>query len=386
MNQQFKPPQQLLAKQCYYQTSWFEREKNSLFDQSWGFAAIESSLPNKGDYHCFSFLHHSLLVVRNQHGDLEAFHNICRHRGCEVLEGDGNTGGTIVCPYHKWTYNLDGSLRGVTNLDECFEEIDKTKLGLKPASVGIFKGMVFVNPSDQPRENFEQWIANLADFDWPHDFNDGNIVYTGEISYEMKCNWKVFYENAIDGYHLAYLHDQTLGKLFPSKNTWEIAGRHHLWYSTERDGKPNATSILSEQFAVQGGAEKIYPGDPADYPGVVMMFPLTLINPTPWGLYISVLEPTSAETCILRIYMWAPPGSTGRFDIPPSEKPIALSDLDNHPMESGNFQLEDMWIVEKIQRTLHSPEFEVGPLANGAGAEAPLMHFQQSVLDFLDES
>ena len=69
------------------------------------------------------------------------------------------------------------------------------------------------------------------------------------ILYEMHCNWKVFYENAIDGYHLGYLHDQTLGKVYPSQNIWVDAGRNVVWYSTERDGPPQSVPLLSEQLA-----------------------------------------------------------------------------------------------------------------------------------------
>ncbi len=118
-----------------------------------------------------------------------------------------------------------------------------------------------------------------------------------------------------------------------------------------------------------------------------MLFPLTILSPSPWGFYISLLEPTGPEQTMMRVFSWAPEGSGGRFngesDAVAANEPVRLADLEGHPLESGNFQIEDMWICEKIQRTLRSPNFEVGPLANGPGAERPLMHFQQSVLDFV---
>ncbi|MEM7018604.1 MAG: aromatic ring-hydroxylating dioxygenase subunit alpha [Pseudomonadota bacterium] len=389
MNAIFEAPKQLLPKETYYDEAWFERERRELFDQSWVFACPETALLNPGDYHCFKFMDHPLLVVRDKAGEIQAFHNICRHRGCEVLEGSGNTGGSITCPYHRWNYQLDGSLRGVTNERECFGRVEREGLGLLPAAVGTYHGMIFVNPNPSPRDSFESWIANMDEHVWPHNFSDDSMEYAGELTYEMQCNWKIFYENAIDGYHLGYLHDQTLGKLYPDRNVWAPVGRNVVWYSTERDGFPQAISELSEQYADMSGAKRIPGHEKPNYPGVVMLFPLTILSPNPWGMYISILEPVSPEVTNMRTMSWVPKGSTGRFNFGMADSkmpaPIRLSEQDVHPLESGNFQLEDMWICEKIQRNLRSPNFAVGPLADGSGAEAPLMHFQQSVLEYLSD-
>ena len=91
----------------------------------------------------------------------------------------------------------------------------------------------------------------MDDVAWTHSFTDGSMHYSGAMSYEMHCNWKIFYENAVDGYHLGYLHDKTLGKLYPDKNLWKPIGRNVVWYSTERGGEPEARSVLSEKNAEQ---------------------------------------------------------------------------------------------------------------------------------------
>ncbi len=208
--------------------------------------------------------------------------------------------------------------------------------------------------------------------------------FAGELCYEMRCNWKVFYENAVDGYHLGYLHDRTLGKLRPHNNVWRRVGRHAMWYSTERDGPPQASSILTAQLADGAGAQRLPGHETPNYPGVVMLFPLTVFSPNPWGFYISVIEPTGPETTTLRTLSWVPEGFWGRVFAGGDEgEVVRLEELKEHPLESGNFQIEDMWICEKIQRNLHSPRFAVGPMANGPGAESPVMHFQQSVLAYL---
>ncbi len=383
MNVQFEAPRQLLPKETYFDQAWFERERRTLFAHAWTYACTEAELAEPGDFVCLRFMDHPMFVVRDGAGGLRAFHNICRHRGCEVLEGNGNTGTMVMCPYHRWTYELDGSLRGVPNEAECFDDLHKPDLSLRKAAVGSYRGMVYVNPDPAPAEDFETWIADMDDFGWPHRFDDESLEYVGEITYEMHCNWKVFYENAIDGYHLGYLHDKTLGKLYPDRNVWKPAGRNVVWYSTERDGEGHSNSILSAEISDGYGAPRLPGHERALYPGVVMLFPLTILSPSPWGFYVSLLEPLGPELTNMRTLSWAPAGSAGRFDFSETTSPIRLSELEEHPLETGNFQLEDMWIVEKIQRTLQSPKFEIGPLANGDGAESPLMHFQQSVLDYV---
>ncbi len=128
----------------------------------------------------------------------------------------------------------------------------------------------------------------------------------GETTYEMRCNRKVFYENAIDGYHLGYLHEKTLGKLLPGTNSWKAVGRNVVWYSTEREGRPQSNSVLSAEITDGRGTPRIPGHELALYPGVVMMFPLTILSPSPWGFYVSLLEPISPEATNLLVYSWAP--------------------------------------------------------------------------------
>jgi len=375
---------QQLPREMYFDDAWFKREQRELFDQSWVFAGTTSELANPGDFVTARFMDHALFVVRDREDRLRAFHNICRHRCSEVLEGRGNTGNSIVCPYHRWTYSLDGTLRGVTNEDPLFPGLDRGSLGLHPASVGEYRGLVFVNPCPTPLDSFRDWIATLGEHAWPHRFDDGSMTYSGQVVYEMRCNWKVFYENAIDGYHLGYLHDQTLGKVYPDRNVWDQVGRNHVWYSTERDGRRTASTVLSAELADGFGAQRLHTDDEASYPGVIMLFPLTILSPSPWGFYVSVLEPKGSELTLMRTLSWSPVGSGGPADIgAEAPRPIRLIDLDQHPLESGNFQLEDMWIVEKVQRNLRSPRYQVGPLASGDGAETPIVQFQQQVLEFV---
>ena len=385
MNANFDAPRQLLPKEAYFDSAWHAHEIDALFGKAWTWAATEGDLQEAGDFVTCRVLHHPLFVVRDADGELRAFHNICRHRGCELLEGRGNLGVAVRCPYHRWTYTLTGALRGVPNEKACFGSVARESLSLHAAAAGAHQGMVYVNPDPRPPEPFKTWIAGLDEHAWPHRLNDGGLRFAGEMRYEMRCNWKVFYENAVDGYHLGYLHDRTLGKLHPHNNLWLRVGRHAVWYSTEREGPPQASSILATQLADEAGTKRLPGHETPHYPGVIMLFPLTLYAPSPWGFFVSVLEPKGPEITHLRTLSWVPEGFWGRFSAAGSDgEVVRLEDLKEHPLKSGDFQLEDMWICEKIQRNLRSPHYAVGPMANGPGAESPVTHFQQSVLDYLN--
>ncbi|NKB54397.1 MAG: Rieske 2Fe-2S domain-containing protein [Rhizobiaceae bacterium] len=219
-------------KEAYASAEWMERERTTLFAHAWTFVGVTNDFMKAGDYRTVRSGSASVMALMGKDGELHAFHNICRHRGAELLDNEsGNTGGSLVCPYHRWTYGLDGNLRGLPNKAECFPDLDRAAFGLKPARIGRFNDLVFVNPD--PEADFDGWIAPLAGKAWPHDLFASDVKEAVPLVYDLKCDWKVFIENAIDGYHLAYLHENTLGGPLPGQNLWERAGDHLIWYATE---------------------------------------------------------------------------------------------------------------------------------------------------------
>ena len=383
-------PRQHLPKEAYTSHDWLDKERKTLFSKTWRFACMEFDLPEAGDYLALKVGTFPIFMIRDVDGELRAYHNLCRHRGTELVEGKGNAGKTIVCPYHRWTYMLDGRLRGLPNADH-FQEIDKPSLGLKQASIGIFKEMVFVNPSMAPELTFDDWITPLQGAEWPHEITKSSLKAGQEFIYRIKCNWKVFYENAIDGYHLAYLHENTLGGPIPSKNEWDIHGLNLVWYSTERDEIRNRIPVfVEEQVAKMGGAKEVSGAENPGYGGVYMLFPTTIVTPSKWSLTISTMEAVAPDETVLRAKTWVP---KSWFDVEgsPEQAPgydkttgeISSYNWTKPALETRDFQTEDIWVCEKMQRSLNSPQYEVGPLAAGSGSEAPIEVFQKQVLDFM---
>lgn len=146
-------PNQILPKATYINQGWFDQEQEKLFSKTWHWVGYASDFNETGDYITAKIANNPLVVIQDSEGNLRAFHNLCRHRGTELLEGKGNAGKTLVCPYHRWTYGLDGRLRGLPNKAECFPDLDRKTLSLNDASVGIWNGLIFANPA--PNSDFD---------------------------------------------------------------------------------------------------------------------------------------------------------------------------------------------------------------------------------------
>ena len=386
-------PAQQLPREAYTSPAWFERERRDLFGKSWACAGAAADLAAPGAYATVAAGEFPLAVLRDDGGALRAFHNLCRHRGTELLEGAGRLDRSrIVCPYHRWTYGLDGALRAVAMQAQCFAGLDTAEFSLFPAAVGELGGLVFVHPD--PRADFAEWHSDLDRAVWPHRFE---AMSAGpEMTWEMNCNWKVFAENAIDGYHLAYLHRETLGGPRADRNVWDVHGRHLVWYSTETGRKTCLPEAVAE--AAGGLAGRAIDGaGSGEYGGVFLLFPNTIVTATPTELTVSRLEGVAAGVSRLSVRAWRRKsagwpkwfdretiGDAPGYD--PSSGVFRLSSLDRHPLGTGDFHWEDVWVCEKMQRSLHSPAYRVGRLAAGAGAEAPLEVFQRNVLDFMDSA
>ncbi len=382
-------PIQRLPREAYVSQDWFAREQVELFSRTWTFAGVTMDWKEPGDVRTVQAGAHSLMVVKGADGELRGFHNICRHRGTELVEGCTNVGRNIMCPYHNWVYALDGQLRGVPAGPDCFPDLDRKQVTLFHAAVGIYQNLVFIHPDANPETPFDAWIGNLGSVPWPHDLASSDLTEgSDELVYEMKCNWKVFAENALDGYHLAYLHKETLGGPSHDKNLWEAFGENMVWWSTERDGVKHRIPQFVENAAK--GSNVVKGADKPGYGGVYLLFPTTLLTPNPWGFSMSIMEPVDAGTTRLRVRNWAPKGwlsyTYRAKDVPGYDAESGLvksSNWTKHPLETGDFQTEDIWVCEKMQRALNSPRHDVGWLAKGAGGEAALDYFQQCVLRYM---
>ena len=138
-----------LPVEAYTSAEWFDREQNDLFGQVWQFGGFVEDLKDPGDFLTVQSGNHPLFVLRGADGELRAFHNICRHRGTQLLRTIGKSKTSIICPYHHWTYSLDGQLKSIPSRSTEFADVDLSTLCLYTASVETWLGMVFLHPNPQ---------------------------------------------------------------------------------------------------------------------------------------------------------------------------------------------------------------------------------------------
>jgi Rieske 2Fe-2S family protein len=201
-------PRYLLPPGAYRDHAWFERERATVFTDRWSLVADAAQLAEPGDYVAATVGDAPLLVVRGDDGRLRAHHNVCRHRGMAMLEGEGRCDRAITCFYHQWRYGLDGRLVAVPQRRAQFPDLEPADWGLRPAAVDEWEGMVFAHP-DPAAPPLADVVAPLAVHTGSH--RPGLLVEVARVDLEARCNWKLFVENHIDVYHLWYLHERSLG-------------------------------------------------------------------------------------------------------------------------------------------------------------------------------
>jgi carnitine monooxygenase subunit len=190
----------------YHSPALFALERETLFLTHWQVAGHVSDIPAPGDWLAFDLLGERAVIMRGQDGVVRAFHNLCRHRGARVVDGEtGNCKGAIVCPFHGWVYNLDGTLRGAAQ-PSSFGQLDRAKFGLKPVEMQIFHGFVFLRFLPGPQPDVASLLAPYdADF---AAYRSADIlpVRVPDWSVDLPVNWKSVRDVDNEGYHVPLAH------------------------------------------------------------------------------------------------------------------------------------------------------------------------------------
>ncbi len=189
-------------EQPFYQSAEiFQRDMDRLVNQRWLLVDHESRIPNKGDYFLFEIGNESIIIIRESADRVNAFFNVCRHRGSRIcLEQQGNKG-LLTCPYHAWVYDLEGKLRPPRLMPDGF---DHTRFNLHPCHIKVFHGMIFVCLSENTPPDFDAEFAEYNEIMDFHGFKEAKIAVKRD--YPNACNWKLVVENFIECYHCAPAH------------------------------------------------------------------------------------------------------------------------------------------------------------------------------------
>lgn len=190
---------------CYHSPALLELERQHVFREHWQIACHVSDIPEPGNYLAMDVVGERALILRGQDGAVRAFHNICRHRGSRLVADEkGSCRNALVCPFHGWVYNLDGTLRGAAR-PRSFPPLDKNEFALKALECEIWQGFVFIRfaPGPQPSvaalmKPFEAELAH---------YRTGEMIPAGAIwTQETPVNWKSVRDVDNEGYHVAMAH------------------------------------------------------------------------------------------------------------------------------------------------------------------------------------
>ena len=198
-----------LPPACYSGTDVLAAELSGLLRRSWLGVARADELKAPGDYRVLELAGTSTILVRDDEGRPRAYANVCRHRGTRLLDGAGNAA-HIRCPFHGWTYGLDGSLRGATRMGATrgFRHAD---MGLSEFRTAERGGFVFVTSTDETPD-IDDWLGSFDSLLAPWQLQDLVTIRRREL--DVDCNWKLFLEVFNESYHLEYVHSATFGGIY----------------------------------------------------------------------------------------------------------------------------------------------------------------------------
>src|SRR5579884_774802 len=361
------PPGAKTAQAVWYVSpNVFARERECIFGREWICVGREERVANAGDYVVGEIAGESLIVTRDGNGKLHAFYNVCRHRGSRMCEAEsGRFGGSIQCPYHAWTYRLDGTLRAARNMEDV-SGFDVADYRLAEAKIASFEGFVFVN-LDAAAPPFAQTFSPLIGR-----FSDWQLasLRTGaSITYDVACNWKLVFLNYSECYHCPGVHPQ-LEKLSP----WN-SGRNDLTegaflggYSQLRHAGGSLTTTGKTARAPIGSVH----GEDLNRVYYYTIFPSMLLSLHPDYAMVHYIRPLGHDRTRVECAWLFDPGAVNDSAFDPSDA-VDFWDLTNR---------QDWHVSELTQLGLQSRAYEPGPYSN---AEGLLSAFDRHYLELMQQ-
>ena len=339
-----------LRPDAYLDDAFFRAERSGVFHHSWQLVADAAELAEPGTQLAVQVGDCPIVVIATESG-LAAFHNICRHRGMTIVEGS-ECRPTLRCMYHGWEWDTTGTLVRLPQRRGQFPDAAIADLGLVPAAVAVWEGMVFVNP-DAAAEPFEQFAAGLGTL--TGSYRPSELVQLAHVRIDVDFNWKLFVENHIDVLHLWYLHDSTLAGFDHANFEHRRAAAN--WFSYEP-----MRAATRDQFA--DAPDTIRHIDQRDREGLYahMLFPNTLMAASTEYFITYAISPTAPNR--------------SRIDL--RVRGNADADAAALVAATRSFIDEDIAACGRVQQALVARRFAVGPLASTH--EAPILAFQDNLL------
>jgi choline monooxygenase len=321
-----------LPARLYTDPEVFSAEKEKIFSRTWQVVGHASRVRNPGDYFTTELIGEPLVFVRGLDGKLRGFYNVCRHRAGPPAEGCGSRK-LFRCGYHGWTYGLDGSLLSATEI-EGVEGFRPEDFALKAVRTEEWFNLVFVNldPEARPlRESLGELPKQAEKFPF------AEMKLFERRTYDMKCNWKTYVDNYLEGYHLPSVHPGLNRELDFNAYTVEPYARHVRQSSPIRGAQPGDATPRRYKEAREDLT--------TDY---FWIFPNWMLNCYPDNGSLNIVLPVAPERSIA-IFEWYLPEKD--HATPAAKASVEFSD---------QIQIEDVGICEIVQKNLRSRSYSRG--------------------------
>ena len=340
---------------CYLDEKYLRIEREQIFKRSWQFICHEEKLREPGQYVTASVEGLSIVALRNQNGELKAFYNVCKHRGHELLFGDGRIR-RITCPYHAWTYDLDGRLARAPR-SEHLENFATGDICLHPVRIEVFCHLVFANLDSQAAPLAEQ-SGGLGEEIMAYAPDLGRLTFAKRLTYSIRANWKAVVDNFLECYHCPVAHKGFSSMIDMNTYQVETHGIYSSHMAKARAGDNDAYSI--DDATVTDHAVWFL------WPNLTLMRYPGRGNFMVWRFYPVDAQCTYEEFDFF--FETAEPGDSERE---------AIRFIDEV------LQPEDIGLVESVQRGMNTPAFESGRYmvdADGSGMSEHAVHHFHGLL------
>ncbi|WP_067597470.1 aromatic ring-hydroxylating oxygenase subunit alpha [Altererythrobacter ishigakiensis] len=351
----------------YSDPEFFALEKERVFAPSWQIVCHASDIPGTGDWHTLDYLGESVIVMRGRDGELRAFTNVCRHRGSRILDGARGCAKKLVCPYHAWTYELDGRLIGVPDAAS-YPALDKTALGLAPVAMEVWRGFVFVRLVDEG-PSVAEMMAPYEDMVVPYRLEE--LKALGRVTLRPRdVNWKNVGDNYSDGLHIPVAHPG-LTRLFGKGYGVEAADHvDRMWGAIVDQPSDNWSERLYQRLLPP---VPHLPEERQRHWLYFKLWPNVAFDIYPDQVDFMQWLPVSPTECLIR------------------EISYALDDerREMHASRYLNWRInrqvnaEDTALIARVQEGMESRSFSVGPLSV---KEVCLKHFCKRMRELIPEA
>lgn len=349
---------------AYHSPAFLGLEKAELFASHWQIACHVCDLPAPGSWVALDIGDDRALVIRGQDGTIRAVHNLCRHRGARVAAGEqGQCRNAIVCPFHGWVYNLDGTLRGPARPRTFESDLDRSQYGLKPMECEIWMGFVFVRvhpgPQGSVAEAFAPYAADFADYRLD-DLAATGPAWTSEIA----VNWKSVRDVDNEGYHVAMAHP-ALQDLYGSSYADFVSPEGLAWSTAQFNAHGGRRWSVRHYLKILPDQPKL-PEDKRRSWAYFGIFPNAVFTMTPEGVQFYQELPLGTDRTLIRSMSYRRPDEdrrtrlarylASRIDRETQNEDIQLSIWSNEAMRSSafdGFHLSDLeWGVRRYHDRL----------------------------------